>query len=427
MTVLVSCEMVGHTPATAAALRHLVADTLGIQQEAVTIGCTHTHSGPVLQGGPKIGGQQEEWLDINEAYDRSFRYQLVSTVKQAQAALRPARSSAVVEGAVSIGVNRRFRLDDGRMIIGRNWAGPVDRTVGVLRIDDLEGRPVCTVLNYACHPIVLGPENNLISPDYPGAAMRVVEEATGAPCLFFQGCCGDIAPVDGMGHDTGIADTLGSQLGYAALSLWSGIETRNIEQHEVIVRSYNWLVSLVKEERPLPPAIVRGVERTVELEALPLPSREEIEAIADREYARYGELERDGAGHGALNIQRIELRWVRAMQTALKEGRLHERIPAPVTGIRVNNWVMVCLPVEPFVRIGLAIKEQLAPRPVFVAGFTNGTIGYSPMPDDYPEGGYEVERAHHVYGRPTALAPSAAGALTEAGISLARNLYELQS
>src|SRR5206468_1697208 len=66
MTVLVSCEMVGHTPATAATLRRLVADTLGIQPEAVTIGCTHTHSGPVLQGGPKIGGQQEEWLDINE-------------------------------------------------------------------------------------------------------------------------------------------------------------------------------------------------------------------------------------------------------------------------------------------------------------------------------------------------------------------------
>lgn len=424
---LVTCEMVGHTQATASALRGLVADTLGIEASAVTIGCTHTHSAPVLQGGPKIGGRQEEWLDINEAYDRNFRYQLVSAIKQAQANLRPARSRAVVGGDVHIGVNRRFRMDDGRMIIGRNWSGPMDPSVGVLRVDDMEGRPLCTVLNYACHPIVLGPENNVVSPDYPGMAMRLVEEATGAPCLFFQGCCGDIAPVDGMGHDTTVADLLGAQLGYAALALWSGIETRNIEQHEEIVRSYNWLASLIKEERPPTSAVVRAVERQIPLEMLPLPTPSEIETIAARERAHYEELAQQGAGHGALNIQRIELRWVRAMETALQEGRVREQVLAPVTALRVNDWVMVCLPVEPFVRIGLAIKQQLAPHPVFVSGFTNGTIGYAPLPEDYPEGGYEVERAHHVYGRPTALAPSAPGALIETGISQARELYGLSA
>jgi hypothetical protein len=309
------------------------------------------------------------------------------------------------------------------MIIGRNWNGPTDPSVGVLRVEALDASPVCSVLTYACHPIVLGPESEVVSPDYPGEAMRVVEEATHAPCLFFQGCCGDIAPVDGMGHDVRIAEMLGAQLGYTALSAWSGIETRNIEQHEEIVQSYNALASLVKDERPLPPAAVRGVTRRVRLRGLPLPPDDEIESIARRETAKFEEMQRAGAGEGQLNIQRIELRWVRAMQCSQALGSDSIDAQAVVQAIRVNDWAIVGLPVEPFVRMGLIIKERLVPRTVFVSGCANGTVGYSPMPEDYPEGGYEVERAHHVYGRPTALAPDCAQLLIDTAVELVCDVF----
>jgi hypothetical protein len=54
-----------------------------------------------------------------------------------------------------INVNRRFRAPDGRMVVGRNWDGPVDRTVRVVRIDGLDEKPVATIVHYACHPTTM--------------------------------------------------------------------------------------------------------------------------------------------------------------------------------------------------------------------------------------------------------------------------------
>ena len=44
-----------------------------------------------------------------------------------------------------------------RMVIGRNPEGTIDRAVDVIRVDDLEGATLATMLSAACHPIVLGP------------------------------------------------------------------------------------------------------------------------------------------------------------------------------------------------------------------------------------------------------------------------------
>ena len=74
-----------------------------------------------------------------------------------------------------------------------------------------------TLVNYACHPTTLAWENTLISPDYVGAMREVVEQHTGAPCLFLQGASGDLGPREGFVGDTAVADRNGRQLGFAAL------------------------------------------------------------------------------------------------------------------------------------------------------------------------------------------------------------------
>jgi hypothetical protein len=51
------------------------------------------------------------------------------------------------------------------------------------------------LVNYACHPSVLGPDNLQYSADYPGAMKRYVEsQVPGATALFVQGGAGDINP-----------------------------------------------------------------------------------------------------------------------------------------------------------------------------------------------------------------------------------------
>ena len=87
-----------------------------------------------------------------------------------------------------------------------------------VKIEDAEGGWAGSIVNYGCHPTSLAWENRLISPDYPGAMRDLIEQQTGAPCLFVQGICGDLGPRDGFSGDPAVADNNGIQLGHAALS-----------------------------------------------------------------------------------------------------------------------------------------------------------------------------------------------------------------
>ena len=73
---------------------------------------------------------------------------------------------------------------------------PVDPTVGVIRVDRGDGTPLAVMVNYACHPVVLGPENLEYSADYPSEMRRYLEEQMGhgVMAFFLQGAPGDINP-----------------------------------------------------------------------------------------------------------------------------------------------------------------------------------------------------------------------------------------
>ena len=108
-------------------------------------------------------------------------------------------------------------------VCGFNPDGPFDPTVLVARVTGADGTLRATLVNYACHPTTLAWQNSLISPDFPGAMREVVEQATGAPCVFLQGASGDTGPRDGFVGDPAVADRNGRQLGYAALSALAAI------------------------------------------------------------------------------------------------------------------------------------------------------------------------------------------------------------
>jgi neutral ceramidase len=88
----------------------------------------------------------------------------------------------------------------------------------------------------------------------------------------------------------------------------------------------------------------------------------------------------------------------------------------------VGDLAIVSIPAEPFVEIGLALQEARPCLPTMVTGYTNGCVGYTPMPAAYPLGGYEVARSF-VYPRlPVPLAPSCAGSIISAGTQLLAEL-----
>lgn len=113
----------------------------GIPRERVRFSCSHTHSGPNTFRLANIS----EGLDMAVAYLEDLPRRIASAVWQAQQNLRPVRCGGG-SGHCEISVNRRFRAPDGSMVVGRNWEGPVDPTVRVVRFDDLDQNPVAVIV-----------------------------------------------------------------------------------------------------------------------------------------------------------------------------------------------------------------------------------------------------------------------------------------
>ena len=74
---------------------------------------------------------------------------------------------------------------------------PIDPTVGVIRIDDLRGKPRALMVQYACHPVATM-SAGMISRDFPGAMVDHIEQELGDDCMgmFLQGAQGDLDPYD---------------------------------------------------------------------------------------------------------------------------------------------------------------------------------------------------------------------------------------
>lgn len=151
---------------------------LGIPAKNILLTATHTHSVPFT-----IGGVQLE-------------QKIVTSVKQAKLALRPARMGYGT-GVSYINVNRNI-IDPKtrRWWEGPNYDGPSDKTVAVLSFEALDGTPIAVYYNYAMHAVLTG-QLDMVSGDAPGAASRYIENSydNKLVALWSTGCEGDQNPI----------------------------------------------------------------------------------------------------------------------------------------------------------------------------------------------------------------------------------------
>src|SRR5665213_863364 len=116
----------------------------------------HTHSGPVLDGGPATP---------LAAWYKAAVEKIAAGVHEASSHCVPVKLG-VGYGVAFLGHNRlRIEHDLGISWFEKNWTGTpngvVDPTVAVLRIDDAAGNPLAVLVNYACHPVIYAPDNKL--------------------------------------------------------------------------------------------------------------------------------------------------------------------------------------------------------------------------------------------------------------------------
>lgn len=154
---------------------------------------THTHAGANLN--------QQDFPSSEKPWRKTVEERVFQAIQTAQKNMFPAYFS-VNQGNIQLGYNRLVRQPGGYSIThfenpDRIPYGPVDPTVGVIRITDDAEKIRCVLICYACHPVVLGPRNREISADFPGVLSREVVHSLGegVQCMFVQGGAGDINPL----------------------------------------------------------------------------------------------------------------------------------------------------------------------------------------------------------------------------------------
>jgi hypothetical protein len=147
--------------------------------ECLFLVASHTHHGPVIE--------LDSWPSPEKSYVRQLEAKLGDVIVQAAGALKPARLG-IASKEVPYNRNRHSKRAEK----------PIDRELMVMRVEDLQGKPIAHAVNFAAHPTMQDNKVLKFSADYVGVLAAEVESATGAPCLFLQGAAGDLSANPGV-------------------------------------------------------------------------------------------------------------------------------------------------------------------------------------------------------------------------------------
>jgi hypothetical protein len=308
------------------------------QVDTVIFHASHTHSGPTYSDAPQA---------LQHAVPR-----IEDAIRSAAVAMVPVRIGNGW-GQTFIGFNRRYLETDGAVrMFWRNepkitTTFPVDPTVGVIRIDRRDGTPLAILVNYACHPVVLGPDSMNYSADYPGEMRRVVEQAMGheSMAFFLQGAPGDINPFYDktplVEDAVAVMKETGRKLGLEAIRIANSIQTQA--------------------------GSARILTKTVVLPVANRWNREKLEAMVKERYPQTSGIAR------RLVVPEMQM---------------------PVTtlvldlGSADRDLAFVGFPGEPFVEFQMQLRIKSPLPNSFLLGYTNGYFAYLPTIAAAVRGGY---------------------------------------
>lgn len=405
-----------------------VAEALGIPVSHVLLNLSHNHSAPALPEFMAMTDSPED-VRFRERYRRDLTRWLVEAAVEANGRLQPARVGCGW-GESQIGVYRREQRD-GRDVLGEVPDHPIDPSVGVIRVDDLDGDPIAIVFRFSAHPVTVGSRSMVASADYPGPAREVLERNLGGLAIFLQGCGGNVNPRVGIGYEIDCSDTknrVGLELGGEALKVAAGIRTNTrAGERKPLGNVPNILFTPWEPVSGDTPAHLGAAETTVSLDYIDLPPLAEAEAIlAHWQQELEQRRERDTQEWEIRFAEKYE-HWARILVAAVAHG--HPTLDLQLQAIRINGTVISAMNVEAFFETGLEIRARSPFPDTFVLGYTNGVVSYLPRAEDYPEGGWRLEASYAVpdlipqaWGMPVALAPDSEQRAVEGSLELIRQV-----
>ncbi len=186
----------GPTSAMMKTIRQQIADQAGIRHVLIT--GSHTHHGPVIELTDEEGLGKGKF-DAAVAYAQKLPELLVEAILNADKNLKPAKIGVATK-SVSLNRNRQSKREPKA----------TDPMLAVVRCDDLEGKPIAVLVNFAAHPVMTDTKVLKYSADYPGFLKKKVESEFATQCVFMQGAAGDMSTNvgDGPRGPQGYGETL---------------------------------------------------------------------------------------------------------------------------------------------------------------------------------------------------------------------------
>ncbi len=350
--VIVSCDLLALPTWFTDAVKDDLAQ-LGIPQDRVAINCSHTHTAPQI-----IFLRAIESTD--DAYNNFVKDRIVQSVKDAMADAEPATIGfGKIDAPLNVNRLRIGRLNDVNSL--DTPSGLVDQQLIVIRIHQSKSKTIGLIYNFAAHPLTVSANTNVISADYPGYTSAMLEAEPDIKfAQFAQGCGGSMNPrIHGdKTVTTEFARRLADYVKQASIGIRMQANPKLAMKTEAVHLPYGKIPTL------------QEVNSILAVEENKIPSSK----------------------------TQLNLQWAKAAKQALEEGRNFKTADATFQGIRLGDIRIAVLPGEVFAAIGLAIKRQIGGNVITMAYSNNDEVGYIPIAEQFPLGGYEVEISPKRYG-----------------------------
>ncbi|MDH3687075.1 MAG: hypothetical protein OEP95_12665, partial [Myxococcales bacterium] len=316
---------------------------------------------------------------------------------------------------------QRARLAVGRAEarIGRNRRradGPLDPDVLVIRVDRADVREALAILYvHGCHPTALGHDNLDYSADWPAAAGVAIRSRHPAALPFFAlGAHADVDPrTRGLqdlaleGQSVGVSheetERLGRELGEAVAEAAGRLEP----VADVRIGAESTSVRI-----PTHQPTESGLAAALEALGLPPDARPRVSEL-------YGlEQERTRSFSPAERRERIARVRIYLRDRTAHRFAFAKEPDVEVQVLRIGDALLLALPLEPTVDVGLEWKRRAPLSHASVLGIANGWMRYLPH-----EKNFEEPDAHMKYEiLQSTLVPDASTRLLDAAEVLAREL-----
>jgi putative sterol carrier protein len=320
MLAIASVDLLGFPNLYVQRVREMVK---AVPADAIIIAATHVHSAPDVIG---LWGPAEGQSGVDKGYVDFVIKTVAQVIEQAAAGMAPA---ALRYAAGDLpGVSKNIRAPES-----------LDIGLAALQVAAEDGKPVATLVNFACHPEIMN--NNYITADFPNWLYQRIEEKAGGVALYINGAQG-------------------------------GMVTANIENIYDKGKD-NW-----DDAARIGNAIAdKALEVLAATNAVPNPS------IALRTTVL----------RAPLANKRFEAAIAAGV---LPDVREDGNVKTEVAAGTIGRAEFATIPGEALPNIGLALKGSMTGEAKFIFGITQDELGYILLPQDYGTKLYEYETSMSV-------------------------------